>query len=566
MYKFGALSITINFKEVIKMTKTKNTRRALIASVLSLLVCISMLVGTTFAWFTDSVTSAGNKIMSGNLNIDMSVMDENGTYQSVKENSDAIFNYTLWEPGYTVWKNIKVSTTGSLALKYVMNIVLKGERSILADVIDVYYAASEIKKPADRSLDGLTRLGTMSEVLDSATGALISDTLNPDEGNTEDYATVVLKMQESANNDYQSKTIGEFDINLFATQLTYEEDSFDDQYDANAPIAWTGEADLGWYLADPSATELEISTAEELAGFAAIVNGTAEGVAQDSFKGQTVKLTKNIDLGDALWTPIGLAKASSFSGTFDGQGNTVYNLHIDIDDDRDYGGLFGIVNAANIKGLTIRNVDISAYIYVGAVVGYNLSGTVSDCHVKGNINIVANYAFAGGVIGSGYYSIDNCSVIADGVGKIAGIAGVAGGLVGRCNEGSHSFTDCVVKNLEISGGEQVGAITGFLHYGNIVSGCVAENMNLILTATTEKIPDVGLAAGCYSYNASNSITITDNTFRNITLSAVAPVTGTVDILYGCEYDYGKDNNFDLNTNFILDNNIQENITNTLIYK
>ncbi len=215
------------------MTKKHSTKRALLASVLSLLLCVSMLIGTTFAWFTDSVTSNGNKIVSGSLNIDMSVK-ENGTYKSVKENSDAIFDYTLWEPGYTVWKNIKVSTTGNLALKYAMNIVIRGERSILADVIDVYYAASEIDKPADRSLTGLTRLGTISEVLNGATGALISDTLNPAEGNVADYATIVLKMQESANNDYQGKTIGEFDINLVATQYTYEEDSFDEKYDEDA--------------------------------------------------------------------------------------------------------------------------------------------------------------------------------------------------------------------------------------------------------------------------------------------------------------------------------------------
>ena len=216
------------------MTKTRSTKRALLMSGLALLMCVSMLIGSTFAWFTDSVTSAGNKIVAGTLNIDMSVMDENGTYQSVKENSDAIFGYTLWEPGYTEWKNVKVSTTGNLALKYVMNIAIKGERSILADVIDVYYASSEITKPENRSLDGLTRLGTISELLDGTTGALISDTLIPDQNNTEDFATIVLKMQESAGNDYQGKTIGEFDIQILATQLTYESDSFDDQYDKDA--------------------------------------------------------------------------------------------------------------------------------------------------------------------------------------------------------------------------------------------------------------------------------------------------------------------------------------------
>ncbi len=137
---------------------------------------------------------------------------------------------------------------------------------------------------------------------------------------------------------------------------------------------------------------------------------------------------------------------------------------------------------------------------------------------------------------------------------------MAGGLVGRCNEGSHVFADCVVKNLDVSSDEQVGAIRGLLHYGNIVSGCVAENINLTMTVTAEVTPTIGLVSGIYCYNASNPITITNNTFKNITVSAAAAVTANADILYG--WDYGDS----LNTNFILDNNIQENITNTLIYK
>ena len=224
------------------MTKTKSTKRALLGSALALLVCVSMLVGSTFAWFTDSVTSASNKIQAGTLNIDMLVMDENGDYQSVKTNQTPIFtDDVLWEPGYTEWRNIKVSTTGNLALKYQMNIAMVGESSALADVIDVYYAASKITKPANRSTQGLTRLGTLSEIFAAnATGALIQDTLIPGT-NAEDYATIVLKMQESAGNQYQGLSIGAFDINIVATQLTYESDSFDNLYDEGAylPIVYT---------------------------------------------------------------------------------------------------------------------------------------------------------------------------------------------------------------------------------------------------------------------------------------------------------------------------------------
>ncbi|MBR2615392.1 MAG: SipW-dependent-type signal peptide-containing protein, partial [Clostridia bacterium] len=63
------------------MTKQKTTKRALLMSALALLLSVSMLVGSTFAWFTDSVTSAGNKIQAGTLKIDLELF-QNGDYKS----------------------------------------------------------------------------------------------------------------------------------------------------------------------------------------------------------------------------------------------------------------------------------------------------------------------------------------------------------------------------------------------------------------------------------------------------------------------------------------------------
>ena len=227
------------------MTSSKNTKRALLASVLSVMLCCAMLVGSTFAWFTDSVTSTGNKIQAGKLNIDLLVKDTwEGEYKSVKESKEAIFNYDKWEPGYTEVKYVKVETTGNLALKYTLSVtpydeIADGE---LAEVIDIYYAPEEVNV-SDRNLTGLTKIGTLKDVFDGAANAVISDTLIPvaKEGETadkEDYATIVLKMQESAGNEYQGLSVGGgFDLRLLATQYTYEEDSFDDQYDADASFA-----------------------------------------------------------------------------------------------------------------------------------------------------------------------------------------------------------------------------------------------------------------------------------------------------------------------------------------
>ncbi len=237
------------------MTNSKHTKRSLLASVLSVVLCVAMLVGTTFAWFTDSVTSGNNKIQAGNLNIDLLVKDENGTYQSVKENNAPIFNYDKWEPGYTVVKNVKVSTKGNLALKYTMNIVAEGEVSALADVIDVYYAASEVNV-TDRELAGLTKLGTLRDVLEGKENTVVNDTLIPDENNTEDFATIALKMREEAGNEYQGMSIGEFDLQIVATQYTYEEDSFGNDYDANANAEAVFGKDIVEKLNDPSVSEV----------------------------------------------------------------------------------------------------------------------------------------------------------------------------------------------------------------------------------------------------------------------------------------------------------------------
>ncbi len=213
------------------MTKRK-TKHALLISGLALLLCVSMLIGSTFAWFTDSVTSSGNIIKSGTLDVTMMWKDATaaGAQQTYKDASEgAIFNYNKWEPGYVEAKNISIANVGTLALKYQLNIVANGDASELAKVIDVYYADGE-KTLVSRDLEaqGLTYLGTLDNVLaqisTTAAGNLVSG--------ADHTVTLALKMKESAGNDYQDKSIGStFSVILMATQLTHESDSFDNMYD-----------------------------------------------------------------------------------------------------------------------------------------------------------------------------------------------------------------------------------------------------------------------------------------------------------------------------------------------
>ena len=112
------------------MTKSKSTKKALLSSVLALVLTCAMLIGTTFAWFTDSAKSGKNKIVAGNLDVELeyATVGEDGTLQnwtSVEGRTDLFEQDTLWEPGHAEVVYLKARNAGTLALKYkfAMNIL-----------------------------------------------------------------------------------------------------------------------------------------------------------------------------------------------------------------------------------------------------------------------------------------------------------------------------------------------------------------------------------------------------------------------------------------------------------
>ena len=246
----------------------KHTKRALLSSALSLLLCITMLIGTTWAWFTDSVTSAGNIIKSGTLDVEMSWADgkENPDSATWKDASTgAIFDYDLWEPGYVDVKHVKIANVGTLAFKYQIAIKANGELETnanghtLADAIDVYYLENAARVTDRTELVEGAKLGTLAQFLENnanpatntATGKLYPK--DNKDGNPDNHTvTIALKMREDAGNEYQNMSIGtDFSVQLLATQWTYEEDTFDDQYDALADETPDNE---GWPITVSSAT------------------------------------------------------------------------------------------------------------------------------------------------------------------------------------------------------------------------------------------------------------------------------------------------------------------------
>lgn len=219
--------------------KKNSTKRALVASILSMVLCCSMLLGTTFAWFTDSVTSTGNVITTGKLDVAMYWVEADEDPATTTAWADAsngpIFKNDKWEPGYLEAKHLKIANEGTLALKYQMRILANGVVSILADVIDVYYFDEAVQMDRADFTDA-NRLGTLKEVLNveyaNNISKKVAGSLKEGESKT---VTLAFKMQESAGNEYQELSLGsDFSIQILATQFTSEKDSFDNQYDADA--------------------------------------------------------------------------------------------------------------------------------------------------------------------------------------------------------------------------------------------------------------------------------------------------------------------------------------------
>ena len=225
------------------MTKQKNTKRALLASVLSMMLCMAMLVGSTFAWFTDSVTSGKNRIVAGNLDVEL--YHSNGNVTAEKVGTETMLfkskdgENVRWEPGVMVYENFTVKNEGSLALKY--KLTLNAEYNTvdgrsLADVLKV----AILNKPFSGEREEAVKLDFESMISEfEKPGKLAAG----DDGKAGDTYAVVIYWEPSANdNDYNfnnerkdfESLYVDFGVTLVATQDTVEMDSFDEKYDENA--------------------------------------------------------------------------------------------------------------------------------------------------------------------------------------------------------------------------------------------------------------------------------------------------------------------------------------------
>ena len=212
------------------MNNKRATKRALLTSVMALVMCVVMLVGTTFAWFTDTASAGVNKIRAGNLDIELEMKNASGGWDKAegktlqfKKAAGHEGEEVLWEPGcrYEL-PELRIVNKGNLALKYKITVNgVTGDAKLL------------------KAIDFTAKMGTNDAILlDSLEGAILpsgaAQTTAGEAVGATDPITIKGVMKTTAGNEYQGLSIDGIGITVVVTQYTYEYDSIDNLYDQNA--------------------------------------------------------------------------------------------------------------------------------------------------------------------------------------------------------------------------------------------------------------------------------------------------------------------------------------------
>jgi len=465
--------------------KKNATKSALLMSVVSLMLCFTMLLGTTFAWFTDNAASTGNKIQSGTLKIDLELLGAGG-YTSVRGMTDPIFNYDKWEPGYTVVKTMKIANEGSLALKYQLNVTAspvdtaEKKNSSLANVIDVYMCFGESTAVKAADLADTTKwwkCGTLAEMMAKPEGFTQGKllpvgadttgiTLGGENGIVvgEVIASVALHMQETAGNEYQDLDLGGIDINLLATQFTYEEDTFDDQYDKDTTLDFTPVSNINELKAALAAKKENIlltqnmETAEPLVvDYDAVIDGAGKTISRAAGYTGTV-FTVNTDASLTIDNTV-IDGGAVWSNTLAGTGSAVNNGVTAT------GNLIAAGNNASIvlnAGAVLQNNDGAHAVNLGTRIGATLTLNGGE--------IIYNRSDSGAVWGGGHITVNSGKISYNTSTSFAGAIRMVSNCNLTMNGGEISYNTAAANGGAIYG---YGASTYNFNGGSISNNTAA---------------------------------------------------------------------------------------------
>ena len=445
------------------MESSKSTKRALLTSALALLMCVTMLVGATFAWFTDTASTGVNKIQAGNLDIKVEYRTTADGNWQLLDNATDLFGAagTLFEPGHTRVVELRITNAGNLALKYKigMNVVSEtagtnkgGNPYKLSDYLKVGTTSIQQYNPTDQISSLMERLIFQKGDFGMWTARDFANFELEYTSNGNAHALQPGAAQILGIKVYMPETVGNeanaistekaafinFGLNVVATQYTVESDSFGTQYDKDAPLDF-----------EP------VSTADELKAAAA--------------NGKNVQLTQDVALTDALtfnnavtidlngktltsslnstgYSLVAKADATIVNGTYKGTGSargigaygnlTMHNVTVDV------AGQVGVACSAADRQYTIEDSTIKGGY---ALCNFNNNATinVSNSTLEGKntgfyhngSNSGLNLTVTGTKINAGNNGTDATGVY------------ISGSTATRDAGGYQkaSFTDCTVK-------------------------------------------------------------------------------------------------------------------------
>ena len=228
------------------MTSSRSTKRALLTSALAIVACVAMLIGSTFAWFTDTASTGVNKIQAGNLDVKLMYSTDMVKWNEATEQTKLFGDDVLWEPGHTQVVYLKVVNAGNLALKYEAGFSKNYTSNRGKNVNGDWYRVDNYLKIG--TAETTTKFANREDVW--AAIAADEKTLAKDVMLTDGWITleagkeskpfaVAIYMPTSVGNEANASrnrpsSVSGLGIEVRATQATVESDSFGTDYDANA--------------------------------------------------------------------------------------------------------------------------------------------------------------------------------------------------------------------------------------------------------------------------------------------------------------------------------------------
>lgn len=446
-------------------------KKIILSSILSLVLCLSVIAGATFALFT-SESDVNVAINSGKVEV-LAYAENLDLYSPTLINTDGTVDNATDAATETTFKNGGTATitngneivldrmtpgdkvTFEIVVKNNSNVTIQYQTKIaLVEGIDLF-SGLKVTLEKDRvstEYDGMTAYSQWATL--NATGEV-------------ERTAVTIELPTTAGNEYQG---------------------------LSCKLAFSVSAVQGnTYTEQPEENTVYIYNATDLLLFAKSVNNG------NGYSGQTVKLMDDIDLAGIEWKPIGQTGGYSartyFQGTFDGNGKTISNLTIGessweagSNDGQHFAtGFFGFIDAGGntIKNVTFANANVEGHHWVGVAAGY-MTGTVSGVKVT-NSTITSTYK-------NGEADGDK-----------------AGAIVGYLNQAGSVITGCTVENCVVSGVRDCGGIVGFSVAGSTTSNNTVKDTT-VYYSTDNDAQIGGEIMGKRSPGANS-----DNTATNVTV-------------------------------------------------